>query len=296
MYKRLCILLIIISLVFLVVSCKSDEKKITVASKPMTEQFIIGHMITQLIERGTDIKVEQKFGIGGGTSNIHPAMVNGEIDIYPEYTGTGWLFVLKEDLIDDTIVIYESVKAKYKKKYDIQWLGLYGFNNEFGLAVKRELAEEYNLKNYSDLAKISDQLIFAAEYDFYERDDGYPNLAKEYDFKFKDKKDVDLGLKYQAIAEGKVDVINVFSTDGRLKENNLVVLEDDKKYFPPYSIATLVRSQTLKKYPQIEKVLKPLEGRINNEEIIHMNYLVEIEKKDPKDVAIEFLKSKGLIQ
>lgn len=294
--KKISILLIVLVFVVSFCGCSKTEKSVVVASKPMTEQYIIGHMITELIESKTDIKVEQKFGIGGGTSNIHPAMISGDIDIYPEYTGTGWLFVLKEELISDPMQIYKKVMQGYKKEFNIKWLGLYGFNNTFGIAVKEELATKYKLKSYSDLAKISNELVFAAEYDFYEREDGYDNICKEYGFDFKDTKEIDIGLKYQAIGEGKVDVINVFSTDGRLKEKKLVVLEDDKNYFPPYAATTLVREETLKKYPELEEVLELLTNNISNEEIIYLNYLVEIDKQDPKKVAHEFLIRKELLK
>lgn len=294
-FKQVTIALVILSLLVLVVGCKKDEKKVVIASKPMTEQFILVEMITQLIEDNTDITVEMKLGIGGGTANIHPAMEKGEIDIYPEYTGTGWLFVLKEELINDPNELFEAVKKGYQEKYNIKWMELYGFNDTFGIAIKKELAEKYNIKTYSDLAEHSEKLSLAAEYDFYEREDGYPGLEKKYGFNFKTKKEIDIGLKYQAIGADEVDVINVFSTDGRLKEQGLVVLEDNLNFFPSYFATTLIREETLEEYPELEEVLEMLDGEISNEEMIEMNYLVEIEKKDPKDVAAEFLKKKGLL-
>ena len=294
MFKKSIIICMLAS-IFMLVGCTSDNKKIVIAGKPMTEQYIIVEMLSQLIEEKTDITVEQKPGIGGGTSNIHPAMEKGEIDIYPEYTGTGLLFVLKEELINDPNELYEAVKKGYEDNYNIKWTGLYGFNNTFGLAVKKEVAEKYNIKTYSDLAKYNEELAFGAEYDFYEREDGYLGLETTYGFDFKEKKELDIGLKYEAIASDEVDVINVFSTDGRLKAEGLIVLEDDKNFFPSYFAATLVRNETLNKYPELEEVLELLTDNISNDEIIEMNYLVEIEKQDPKDVANEFLKKKGLL-
>ena len=285
-------LIMIISLV----GCESKTKKVVVASKPMTEQYILAEIITELIESNTDIKVEKKLGIGGGTSNIHPAMVKGEIDIYPEYTGTGWLFVLKKDLINDPNKLYEEVKKEYLTKYGIKWLGLYGFNDTYALAIKKSIADKLNINTYSDLARKSDSLKFGAEYDFYERDDGYKGIQKEYGFNFKEKKEFDIGLKYEAINSQNVDVINAFSTDALLKKYDLKVLKDDKNFFPSYFASTLIREETLKKYPELENVLNKLEGKINDDEMTRMNYKVEKEKKDPKDVAKEFLRAKGLLK
>lgn len=294
MYKKIMSIILSIAMIISFSGCESKTKKVVIASKPMTEQYILAEMLTQLIEENTDIEVEQKLGIGGGTSNIQPAMENGEIDIYPEYTGTGWLFVLKKDLINDPNELYEAVKEEYKNKYNIKWLGLYGFNNTFTLTIKKEKADELNIKNYSDLALKSKNLKFGAEYDFYEREDGYKGLEKIYGFKFKDKVELDIGLKYDAISSDNVDVINAFSTDAMLKKYNLKVLEDNENFFPSYYATTLVREETLEEYPELEEVLNKLEGMISNEDMIQMNYEVEQEKKDPKEVATKFLISKGL--
>lgn len=294
MYKKIMSIILSIAMIISFSGCESKTKKVVIASKPMTEQYILAEMLTQLIEENTDIEVEQKLGIGGGTSNIQPAMENGEIDIYPEYTGTGWLFVLKKDLINDPNELYEAVKKEYEDKYNIKWLGLYGFNNTFTLTIKKEKADELNIKNYSDLALKSKNLKFGAEYDFYEREDGYKGLEKIYGFKFKDKVELDIGLKYDAISSDNVDVINAFSTDAMLKKYDLKVLEDNENFFPSYYATTLVREETLEEYPELEEVLNKLEGMISNEDMIQMNYEVEQEKKDPKEVATKFLISKGL--
>lgn len=294
MYKKIMAIVLGLVMIISFSGCESKAKKVVIASKPMTEQYILAEMLTQLIEENTDIEVVQKLGIGGGTSNIQPAMESGEIDIYPEYTGTGWLFVLKKDLINDPNELYKAVKKEYEEKYNIKWLGLYGFNDTFTLTIKNDKAEELNINSYSDLASKSENLKFGAEYDFYEREDGYKGLEKVYGFKFKDKVELDIGLKYDAIASDNVDVINAFSTDAMLKKYDLKVLEDDKNFFPSYYATTLVREETLEAYPELEEVLNKLEGMISNEEMIQMNYAVEIEKKDPKEVAKTFLISKGL--
>ncbi|WP_347451384.1 glycine betaine ABC transporter substrate-binding protein [Acetoanaerobium noterae] len=294
--KRILAGLILTAVLLTLTACSSQEPKtVVIASKPHSEQYILAEMLSLLIENHTDIKVEKKLGIGGGTSNIHPAMLSGDFDIYPEYTGTGLLFVLKENLITDSDELYKRVQDRYLEEYNIKWLGLYGFNNTYALAVKESTAQTYNLETYDDLALASKDLVFGAEYDFFERDDGYEALKDAYGFEFKDTKEMDIGLKYEAIGSDEVDVINAFSTDGLIKQYNLKVLEDNKNFFPAYQAATLIRKETLDKYPEIEEVLEKLTGQISDDEMIQMNYQVEKENMDPRDVAEQFLKAKGLI-
>lgn len=277
------------------IGCSSEQKKVVVASKPHSEQYILAEMISLLIETHTDIAVEKKLGIGGGTSNIQPAMLKGEIDIYPEYSGTGWLFVLKQDLVNDPQVLYEKTKEMYQTEYNIEWLDLYGFNNTYALAIRSSIAEELGIESYSDLGKKGKDLVFGAEYDFYEREDGFPALSDLYGFDFKDKKELDIGLKYAAIGSGEVDVINAFSTDGLLAEYDLKVLVDDQFYFPSYQATTLVRGETLEAYPELKAVLNKLAGQISDAEMIQMNYDVEKNNMDPVQVAKDFLEAKGLL-
>ncbi len=170
------------------------------------------------------------------------------------------------------------------------------FNDTFGIAMKKELAKSMGIETYSDLAAKSGDLTFGAEYDFYEREDGLPGLTEVYGFDFGKTAELDIGLKYQAIGSDEVDVINVFSTDGRLEEEGLVVLMDDKYFFPDYHAATLIRQETLDKYPELNDVLELLTNQISNEEMIYMNYLVEVEKEDPAQVAKNFLIEKGLLE
>jgi glycine betaine/choline ABC-type transport system substrate-binding protein len=278
------------------VSQNREIKKVVLAGKPMTEQFIIGEMLIALIEQKTDIVVDYKEGIGGGTSNIHPAMMAGGIDLYPEYTGTGWMFVMGQELINDPKELYESLKTGYKESFDFVWSDWYGFNDTYGLAVRRELAEKLGIKTYSDLAAVSSQLTLGAEHDFFERDDGFPGIAGLYGLDFKKEVGMDIGLKYQAINSGQVDVINIFSTDGRLKEYNLVVLEDDLNFFPSYYCATVIRQETLDQFPELNGVLNLMTGLINNDEMTDLNYQVEIEKKQAVDVARSFLTEKGILE
>ena len=271
------------------------DKTINIATKPMTEGYILGQMLTELIEQDTDLKVNITNGVGGGTSNIHPAIVKGEFDLYPEYTGTSWEAVLKkEDSYDESK--FDELQKEYKEKYNLEYVNLYGFNNTYGLAVNKDIAEKYNLKTYSDLAKVSNNLIFGAEYDFFEREDGYKELQKVYNMNFKKQIDMDIGLKYQAMKDKKIDVMVIFTTDGQLAISDVLVLEDDKKMYPSYRAGTVVRSEILSEYPELKPVLEKLNNILDDKTMADLNYQVESEGKKPEDVAREYLQEKGLLE
>ena len=271
------------------------DKTINIATKPMTEGYILGQMLTELIEQYTDLKVNMTTGVGGGTSNIHPAMLKGEFDLYPEYTGTSWEAVLKKEGSYDESK-FDELQKEYKEKYNLEYVNLYGFNNTYGLAVNKDIAEKYNLKTYSDLAKVSNNLIFGAEYDFFEREDGYKELQKVYNMNFKKQIDMDIGLKYQAMKDKKIDVMVIFTTDGQLAISDVVVLEDDKKMYPSYRAGTVVRSEILSEYPELKPVLEKLNNILDDKTMADLNYQVESEGKKPEDVAREYLQEKGLLE
>ncbi|MBW6480773.1 MAG: ABC transporter permease/substrate-binding protein, partial [Bacteroidales bacterium] len=176
------------------------RKEIVVASKPTAEQYILGEIIAQMIENHTELSVTRKLGIGGGTSNIHPAMLSGEVDIYPEYTGTAWLFVLKETPIQNPDDLFNILKENYLSKYDLNWLGLLGFNNTFTLAMPENTAREHNVKTFSELVAVSNNFSFGAEFDFFEREDGFSALKQFYPFAFDKIVELDVNLKFQALA------------------------------------------------------------------------------------------------
>lgn len=273
----------------------NKKDTIHIASKPMSEEFIISEMLKQLIEDRTNLKVEITKGVGGGTSNIHPAMLKGEFDMYPEYTGTSWSFVLKKKNIPDHETLYKELVKEYKQKYNLVWSGLYGFNNTYGIAVTKETAQRYHLKTYDDLASVSSKMTFGAEYDYYERDDGYDALAKAMNFSFRTV-DLDIGLKYDALLKNEVDAILVFTTDGRISDPNVVVLEDRHNYFEKYYAGTIIRQETLDAHPELANVIALLDNKISEKEMAEMNYKVEIEKKNEADVAREFLVKKHLLE
>ena len=278
---------------FFVLSPKKT-KDIHIATKPMTESYILGQMLALLIEQDTGLSVRLTNGVGGGTSNIHPAMLRGGFDMYPEYTGTSWEAVLKhkDPYQDDKFSILEDA---YKKQYGLEWANLYGFNNTYGLAVSKQVAQQYQLKTFTDLAKVSHQLIFGAEYDFFEREDGYKQLQEVYGIHFGKVIDMDIGLKYQAIRDKKIDAMVVFTTDGQLSVSEVVVLQDDRNLYPSYKAGTVVRTELLTTYPALRTTLKKLNNLIDDATMAHLNFLVETERKRPEEVAKNYLLQKGLL-
>lgn len=288
-------ILILAIIITSVLNIKSEKNTIKIATKPMTEQYIIGEMMSSLIESKTDLKVELTQGVGGGTSNIQPAMEKGEFDIYPEYTGTAWNNVLKKKSIYNESM-FSQLQDEYNKDYKFKWVGMYGFNNTYGLAIRKEIADKYNIKTYSDLAKHSKNLVFGAEYDFYEREDGFNDLSKAYGLKFKKNVELDIGLKYKAIKNKDIDVMNIFTTDGQLNTSDIVVLKDDKNFYPSYMCGNVVREEVIDNHPEIKGVLLELNNKIDNKEMSKLNYEVEVEGKEPKVVAQEFLIERGLLK
>ena len=239
-----------------------SKDTIHIATKPMTEQYVLGEMLDLLIEQDTDLDVELTQGVGGGTSNIQPAMESGEFDLYPEYTGTAWNMVLKQEGLY-TEELFDTMQQSYNDDYSMQWMGMYGFNNTYGLVVRREIAEQYDLHTYSDLSAVADQLVFGAEYDFFEREDGYDALCETYGLNFKATMDLDIGLKYQAINQGQIDVMVIFTTDGQLSASDVVVLEDDKQFYPSYLCGNVIRNEVLEDHPELKEVFRKLTGIIS---------------------------------
>ncbi|MDE6972905.1 MAG: glycine/betaine ABC transporter substrate-binding protein [Lachnospiraceae bacterium] len=290
--KIVCILLV--CMVLGAAGCGKKEA-VKIASKPMTEQYILTEIIAQLIEAETDYEVEITKGVGGGTTNIHPALVKGEFDLYPEYTRTAWLNVLKkEEMEKDDDKLYEQLLSEYDG-LGLTWTGLYGFSNTYGLAVRQETAEQYGLSTYSDLAAASGELVFGGNPDYIELETGYTRLCEAYHMQFKETKQMEIALKYKALINAEVDVINAFTTDAQLAANQLVLLTDDNVFFETFDAGTVVRKDALKNYPELQAVLEKLNGLITEAEMQQMNYEVEAEGKEDKEVARKFLEAKGLL-
>ncbi|MBA5850284.1 ABC transporter permease subunit [Clostridium sp. cel8] len=289
-------LLVCASIVFGSVAYYNNSRnKIVVGGKNFTEQIILVDLVGELIEENTDLKVEYEPNLGG-TNVVFSAMKSGNVDVSVEYTGTGLVNIMKHKLINDPDKVYSVVKDYYHKNFDIEWLKPLGFNNTYTLAVSQDTAKKYNLNTLSDLAKVSRNLRLSSTMEFSERPDALKAVEDMYGIKFKELKAVDGGLRYTALNKNKADVIDAFSTDGLLKQFNLKILKDDKSAFPPYYAATIIRSETLEKHPELKDILNKLDGKIDDEAMMEMNYKVDSLGQKPETVAHEFLKENKLIK
>ncbi len=270
------------------------DTTIVVASKDFTEQFIIGEMYAMVLENA-GYQVERKINLGG-TPVVQEALVNGEVDVYPEYTGTGLLTVLKLPVDTDAAAVYEAVKSGYEEQFQLTWLDPAPMNNTQALAMTEARANELGIVTISDMVATAGQLIMAGPPEFAEREDGYPGLQRVYgDFTFSEMLAIDPGLRYQALANGEADVVVAFGTDGEIAANNLVLLEDDKGLWPPYQIAPVIRQEILDANPAVADILNALAPLLTDETMQTLNYEVSGNQREPADVAQEFLLSAGLI-
>jgi len=267
--------------------------KIAVGSKNYTESIVITHMLADLLE-AKGYEVDRKIGLGG-TSVIHEAIVSGEIDVYPEYTGTALLVILKHAVVNDPAEAYRIVKEGYAEQFALTWLEPIGFNDTYALAMRRADAEKLGINSMSDLAAHSGDLVLGSTQEFLVRPDALPGIESTYGMSFKGTRGMDPGLVYQAIANNDVDVISVFTTDGRIKAYDLVALADDKAFFPPYYLTPVVRSETLAQHPDIAEALNALSGKIDEATMISINSMVDQDKRPAEDVAKEFLQQVGLL-
>lgn len=283
-----------LTLTAMLAGCGGDEE-IVIGGKPWTEQYILPQIIGQYIEANSEYKVSYKEGLGA-TGILTPALQNGEIDLYVEYTGTGLMDVLKipdiQGLTSDEA--YNLVKEGYANDLNVTWMPRLGFENAYTLAT----AKDYGVATYSELAKVTqaEDFLFGAPHTFYERaNDGYDSLVEKYSFVFKEHKNIDANVMYEALKNGDVDMIPAFTTDSRIEAFNLSVYEDDQNFFPKYDAAPIVNNDSLEEFPELEGLLADLGGQITNDEMLAMNALVDGGEK-PEDVALDFLQSKGLVE
>ncbi len=265
----------------------SGSRGVIVGSKDFTEQVILAEMIAQTLE-SNGIEVERQFELGGDL--CHRAMVEGNMDVYVEYTGTAFTAILKHDPLTDPREVYNQVKQEYKTLFDIEVFEPLGFNNTFAILVRGTDARSLGLKSISDAARYTPKWRAGFGQDFMSRQDGYPGFARTYGLKFREPpREMDLALTYRALAAGQVDLIAGNSTDGLIDKLDLTQLEDDRRYFPPYEAVPLVRKETLDRYPQVGEAIKRLTGRLTDSEMRRLNYAVDGEHRDVKDVVREFL-------
>ncbi len=298
MKKIISFFLISFCLMIGMASCSIDNPTnsgdIVIGSKSFTEQDILGELLAQQIEATTNLKVDLRSRLGG-TFICHQAIVTGNIDGYVEYTGTSYNAILKQKVISNPEEVYQQVKENYEQKFNLEVMEPLGFENTYAIIIRKEDAEKYNLQNISEVSKHTSRWRLGAGYEFTERQDGLSGLVKKYNLDFtQSPQQMDNGLLYRAIDQGLVDIIAGTSTDGQISRLGLVVLEDDREYFPPYEATPVFRKDTLEKYPQLKDSIAKLSGKINAEEMRRLNSLVGGELRNVKDVVREFRELKGL--
>lgn len=299
MKKRNFVLLCVLgfSLAMLIASCTvKPDNLIIIGSKNFTEQVILGELLAQHIEANTDLKVERKLNLGG-TFICHNALTTGEIDAYVEYTGTAFTAILNNEPVSNPQEVYQQTKQQYDQQFNLEVMPSLGFNNTFAIVIRGEDARKLKVQNISQIAQKTPLWRVGFGEEFLSRKDGFSGLAETYNLRFAESpKLMDVERVYPALKDKQVDLVVGNSTDGQIGRLDLVVLKDDRLFFPPYQAVPVVRQQTLQKHPELREVFQNLSGKISAPEMQRLNFQVEAEKKDVKQVVEQFLLSKGLIK
>ncbi len=290
-----------------------DKPTVRVGSKNFTESIILAEMLAALME-DAGYSVEKQNSLGG-TVVVHEAMVNGDLDMYLEYTGTGLIAILGEELPEQSRggaaaspaagatpdssagqdAVYDIVAEAYPDAFGLEWLEPWGFNNTYVLAVRPETAEEYGLEKNSDLQGAAGDLVFGCSQEFLARPDGLPALQETYGMEFADAIGLEPALVYAALDEGQVEVIAGAATEGHIERLGFVKLEDDMNFFPPYYAAPVVRQELLEASPEVREILNQLSGQIDDQTMGNLNLEVDEEGRNAIDVARDFLVTEGYI-
>jgi osmoprotectant transport system substrate-binding protein len=283
------------TLLFFSAACSVRQDRLRVGCKNFTEQLIIGEILAQMFAQLGAMPVEKRFYLAGSYI-CQQAMLTGRIDTYVEYTGTALAAILKELPEGDHETVYRRVKDEYARRFGLEIMPPLGFNNSFAIIVRGEDARRQHLKSISDLAAVAPTMRMGVGYEFLERRDGYPGLTSTYGLHFAEPPRVmDLGLLYRAIQNKQVDVIAGANTDGLIAVLDLVVLEDDRHYFPPYDAVPVVRRETLQRNTAVRTVFERLSNQIHADEMRQLNYEVDGNKKDAAVVAHDYLIRKRLL-
>jgi osmoprotectant transport system substrate-binding protein len=298
MNKKLLATLSMLATIALVLSaCNggSDQVTVRISSKEFTEQYLLGYMYELLLD---EAGYDATFAPVGGTSENHEALLAGEIDLYPEYTGTALLTHLEGEY-DPTMSaedVYNTVAEQYAEQWDLTFLEPSGFNNTYCLTMTQEMADELGAETLSDLSTLAPDLVFGTTQEFPERADGLVGLQETYGgFNFAEVRAMDPGLLYAGLDEGEIDVTTCFGTDGQISAYNLYVLVDDKGFWPPYPVAPVIRSEVLEANPEIADILNQLADILDGETMSALNWEVAGNGREPDEVAREFLIDNGLI-
>ncbi len=277
-------------------SCSPHVERVAVGSKNFTESLILGEIIAQQIEAHTALKVERRFYLAG-TYICQQAVLAGRIDVYPEYTGTALTAILKEKASGDSAEVYQRVKTEYERRFGLTLGPSFGFNDTFAMEIRGEDARRLHINTLSQAAQFAPQWRAGVGYEFMERPDGYRGLAATYGLHFAESPRImDLGLLARALRDHQIDMAAGNTTDGLIPALDLFVLEDDRHYFPPYQAVPVIREETLLQHPELAHVLAELAGKISDEQMQRLNYAVEGQHRDVKEVVHEFLRENGVVQ
>ncbi|MFN2441790.1 MAG: glycine betaine ABC transporter substrate-binding protein [Thermoanaerobaculia bacterium] len=275
---------------------QQPPERLVIGSKNFTESRILGEIMALLIEAHTDIEVDHRSGLGG-TLVCFTAIERGEIDLYPEYSGTAWSIILKEtDRIDDSLRVYLRVQERFRNRYDLEWLAPFGLNNSYALAMREDQAEALDVRTISDLVPHAGSLRAGFSIEFVNREDGWMGLGPFYGLAFDQVRAMEHSLAYEAIASGSTDVIDAYTTDGKLLRYPLRVLEDDRGFFPPYNAAPVIRGDALRAHPELREVFERLSFRLSDRSMVELNHAVEERGRDFREAARGFLVAEGLIE
>jgi osmoprotectant transport system substrate-binding protein len=288
--------LFILATAAVMLSCSpSHSNRIVVGSKNFTESFILGELIAQQIEAHTSLKVERRFYLAG-TYICHQEILSGRIDIYPEYTGTALTTILKLPAGGDRMGVYQRVKDEYERRFALELGPHFGFNDTFAMEIRGGDARRLNIRTLSQAAVFSPQWRAGFGYEFMERPDGYGGMVATYGLHFAEQPRImDLGLLARALKDHQIDFAGGNATDGLIPALDLFALEDDRHYFPPYEAVPVIRLQTIQQHPDVARVLADLDGKISNAQMQRMNYDVDGQHRDPRDVVRDFLHETKLV-
>jgi osmoprotectant transport system substrate-binding protein len=267
---------------------------IVVGSKNFPEQALLGEILAQHLEARTHLRIERRFYLAGSYI-CQQAMLAGRIDTYVEYTGTALTAILHQSVESDPAAVFGKVQSEYRARFQFEVMPSLGFNNTFAMVIRGEDARRLHLSTLSDAVAAARGWRAGFGYEFMERPDGFPGLARVYGLRFADKPRIlDLGLLYRALLEKQVDLVAGNSTDGLIAARDLVILADDRHYFPPYEAVPIVREDTLARHPEARAAIEELAGKITDAQMQKMNYAVAGEGRDAAEVAREFLHAQGL--
>lgn len=294
--RSTCAVLGVVILAALITGCEpSHGNHLVIGSKNFTESLMLGEILAQDIEARTHLKVERRFYLAG-TYICQQAILSGRIDMYPEYTGTALTAILKQSVGADKAGVYQRVKSDYETRWGLTLSPPFGFNNTFALEIRGDDARRLNIQTLSQAAQYAPHWHAGFGYEFMERPDGYRGLAATYDLHFAGPPRImDLGLLAPALRDHQIDIAAGNATDGLIPAFNLFVLADDRHYFPPYEAVAVVRQQSFQQHPEVREAIDALGGKIDDEEMRKLNYALDGQHRDAKEVAHEFLRSRGLL-